>query len=202
MHTRYDVVAVSSEVKRAWMLQTAHSFLLGSYRAESSRPKFYVWPCWLSSAALCFSFADVCSSFTSAAHHVQKLCYFFSVSEQLWDAELQVGSGNRTAWALGGWWLPLGKLAEIEWLEGNSMCREHLDAREHLAFLSCITLVVFLQNLIVPDLLLWVSAYQGWQQLQLMSFRCLLFPGSVVELPNTASQHMLGRHQTSLLVWS
>lgn len=45
MHTRYDVVAVSSEVKQAWMLQTAHSFLLGSYRAESSRPKFYVWPC-------------------------------------------------------------------------------------------------------------------------------------------------------------
>lgn len=82
------------------------------------------------------------------------------------------------------------------------MCREHLDAREHLAFLSCVAPAVFLQDLIVPDLLLWVSTYRGWQQLQLMSFRCSLFPASVVELPNTALQHMLGRHQNSLLVWS
>lgn len=61
------------------------------------------------------------------------------------------------------------------------MCGEHLDAEEHLAFLSCMTVVVFLHSLIVPALLLWVITYVGWQQLQLTSFRCSLFAGSGVE---------------------
>lgn len=81
------------------VLRTAQSLLLGSYRAEGSRPTSCIWSCWLSSAAVCFSFADVCSSCTSAAHHVQKLYYFFFY---LWAAvRCRNPSGEREQDGLG-----------------------------------------------------------------------------------------------------